>query len=120
MGETAVVSCLRPLYPLAERRAKQGVKDRGDIGGICPQLVIEVKHCPKRFEISEWLKEADREGVNDAALLTCVWFKLRGTTDAMDWPVMMRGRYFVELLKLWTGNYPTNVGHDENQVSLFQ
>jgi hypothetical protein len=99
-GENAVVSALLDTFPMAERRAKQGNKDRGDVGGVCPQLVIEVKHAPKRYEISEWLKEADREADNDSAELAVVWFKIRGTTDALDWPVMMRGRYFLPLLDL--------------------
>lgn len=101
-GEVAVVKALLPSYPMAERRAKQGFRDRGDIGGVAPQLVIEVKHAPKSQNITGWLKEADREALNDGAELAVVWFKIPGTTDAMDWPVMMRGRYFIPLLNLWT------------------
>jgi hypothetical protein len=121
LGETAVVRCLRPLYPMAERRAKQGNKDKGDIGGVCPRLVVEVKHCPKRYEISEWLKEADREGVNDSAELSVVWFKLKGTIDPLDWPVMMRGRFFLKLLALWTATQETTASDDDGseQLSLF-
>lgn len=100
-GETRVVRCLQAFYPMAERRAKQGSRDRGDVGGICPRLVIEVKAAPKRYEISEWLKEADREAGNDEAELAVVWFKLKGTTDPLNWPVMMRGRYFVDLLTMF-------------------
>jgi hypothetical protein len=101
-GETAIVNALLPHYAMAERRAKQGVKDRGDIGGIAPKLVIEAKHAPKRYEISEWLKEADQEGINDQADLAVVWFKIKGTADPLRWPVMMRGAYFIPLLRLWT------------------
>lgn len=100
-GEVAIVQALRPYFPLVERRAKQGFRDRGDIGGIARGFVLESKHAPKRYEIAEWLKEADREGANDHADLAVVWFKLRGTTDPMEWPVMMRGRIFLPLLVDW-------------------
>lgn len=103
-GEVAIVKTLRPLYPMAERRAKEGFKDRGDIGGIAPGVVIESKHCPRSYAIAEWLKECDREMHNDNANLGVVWFKLKGKTDPLDWPVMMRGRVFVPLLKTWTNN----------------
>jgi hypothetical protein len=103
-GERLIVNVLSPTWPLADRRAKQGAKDRGDIGGIAPGLVIEAKYAPKRYEISEWLKEADREGINDNADLAVVWFKLKGTDDPLKWPVMMRGRFFLPLLQLWTND----------------
>jgi hypothetical protein len=122
LGETAVVRCLRRLYPMAERRAKQGTKDRGDICGICPHLVIEVKHCPKRYEISQWLKECDVECINDSAELGVVWFKLKGTTDPLDWPVMMRGSYFLKLLALWTNAHlemTSPIDDGSEQLSLF-
>lgn len=105
-GERLVVETLTPYWPMAERRAKQGNKDRGDVGGVAPNLVIEVKHAPKRFEISEWLKETDREAANDNADLAVCWFKLPGTNDPMQWPVMMRGAFFVPLLQVWTANRP--------------
>jgi hypothetical protein len=104
-GETAIVSALLPYYPMAERRAKQGSKDRGDIGGVCPGVVIESKHCPKDYRITQWLNEADREAINDSAELAVVWFKIRGATDPLDWPVMMRGRYFIPLLLRLTTAY---------------
>jgi hypothetical protein len=120
-GEVAVQNCLQATFPLVERRAKQGAKDRGDIGGVCPHVVIEVKHCPKRYEIAEWLKEADREGVNDSAELTAVWFKIRGKADPLDWPVMMRGRFFIKLLTMWADAYvPKSPPSDgSEQLSLF-
>jgi hypothetical protein len=117
-GESAVVLRLLPYFPMAERRAKQGVKDRGDVGGICPHVVIEVKHAPKRYEISEWLKEADREGVNDSAELVVVWFKIKGTTDPLDWPVMMRGRQFLPLLRLYAEHAPIWRAENEDQLKL--
>jgi hypothetical protein len=101
-GERLIVNALLPYYPMAERRAKQGSKDRGDVGGIAPHVVIEAKYAPKRYEISQWLKEADQEGLNDQADLAAVWFKIKGTDDPLKWPVMMRGGFFIPLLRLWT------------------
>jgi hypothetical protein len=103
-GEVAIVNTLRPLYPMAERRAKEGFKDRGDIGGIAPGIVIESKHCPRSYAIAEWLKECDREMHNDNAKVGVVWFKLKGKSNPLDWPVMMRGRVFVPLLQTWTNS----------------
>jgi hypothetical protein len=100
-GERRVVEALLPHWPMAERRAKQGTKDRGDIGGVAPGLVIEVKAQPKDYRIGEWLKECDAEAVNDNADLAVVWFKLRGKGDPLDWPVMMRGRFFIPVLRHW-------------------
>lgn len=120
MGETAIVNTLKEPFPMAERRAKQGFRDRGDIGGVAPGLVIESKHAPKRYEIAEWLKEADREAMNDNAELAVVWFKIKGKTDPMDWPVMMRGRFFVPLLTEWAARrvHPTLAG--PGQLQLFE
>jgi hypothetical protein len=117
-GEVAVVETLKPFHPLVGRRAKEGWRDRGDIGGIAPHLVIEVKHAPKRYEISEWLKEADREAVNDSAELAVVWFKIKGTTNPLDWPVMMRGRFFVPVLQLWTASRGIQQANNPNQLKL--
>ena len=118
LGETAVVSALLPHFPMAERRAKQGSKDRGDIGGVCARVVIEVKHAPKRYEISEWLKEADREGINDSAELSVVWFKIKGTTNPLDWPVMMRGRLFLPLLQRHVAEHSSAVVNGKDQLKL--
>jgi hypothetical protein len=105
-GENAVVRALLPTYPMADRRVKHGLRDRGDISGIAPGVVIEVKAAPKDYRIGTWLNEADIEGANDNASLAVVWFKLKGKGNAMDWPVMMRGRYFVPLLRQWTEARP--------------
>lgn len=103
-GEVAIAGVLKPFYPLAERRAKQGFRDRGDIGGIAPGVVIESKHAPRSFDIQGWLKEVDREVLNDNGNLGVCWFKIKGTANPLDWPVMMRGRFFIPLLRLWTDN----------------
>ena len=104
-GENLIVGALRDAgYPNAERRRQGGIHDRGDIAGVSKGVVIEAKAAPARYEISEWLKECDKEVANDQADLGVVWFKLRGTRDPLAWPVMMRGRFFVPLLRKWTAS----------------
>jgi hypothetical protein len=85
---------------MAERRAKAGAMDRGDIGGIDPRLVLEVKSWAS-YDIPGWLRETDAEVRNARADLGAVWFKLKGKRDPMEWPVLMRGRYFIPLLQAW-------------------
>jgi hypothetical protein len=99
-AETAIATALKPHWPLADRLARHGSKDVGDIGGIDPRLVIEAKAYGS-YDIAGWLREADTERINANASLAVVWFKLRGKTDPMEWPVMMRGRYFLPMLKAW-------------------
>lgn len=65
-------------------------------------MVIEAKAAPARYEIAAWLKETDVEVANDKADLGVCWFKLRGSGDPLQWPVMMRGRFFLPLLARWT------------------
>ena len=89
-------------YSNAERRRTEGANDRGDICGVDPRLVIEGKAAPARLEISAWLKETDVEVANAKAELGVCWFKIRGTQDPLQWPVMMRGKFFLPLLQRWT------------------
>ena len=99
-AESAVVKVLQPHYPMAERRAKTGAADRGDIGGVHPSLVLEVKSHAS-YDIPGWLREADLEARNAKADLAAVWFKLKGKSDPLEWPVMLRGRMFIPLLAAW-------------------
>lgn len=102
-GENRIVAALISAgYLNAERRRTAGINDRGDICGVHRGVVIEAKAAPKRYEIAEWLKETDVEVANDKADLGVCWFKLRGTQDPLQWPVMMRGRFFLPLLARWT------------------
>lgn len=101
-AESAVATAVRQAgWPLATRLAKSGARDVGDIGGIDPRLVMEVKSHAS-YDLPGWLREADVERLNANASLTCVWFKLKGKTDPLEWPVMLRGRYFLPLLRAWS------------------
>lgn len=96
-AETAVVDYLRgEHWPLAERRAKNGNRDRGDIAGL--GVVIEVKDCV-RLDLAGWLAELKVEMANDNARWGAVIHKKRGTTNVADWYVTLPGHVFADMLK---------------------
>lgn len=71
-----------------ERRTRNGVKDRGDIGGVRlrgQRVVIECKNeaTGKVFKLPEWVQEAHDEAGNDDALVGLVIHKRTKTTDPM-------------------------------------
>ncbi|MGH3633944.1 MAG: hypothetical protein ACRDTS_07605 [Mycobacterium sp.] len=83
-----------------DRRARNGSKDRGDIGGIRlhgQRVVIECKDTT-RLELPEWTTEARTECGNDCALVGVVVHKRRGTTDAMAQWVSMTLADFIAIL----------------------
>ena len=97
-AETAVVRYLRSVgFVQAERRALNGIADRGDIAGI-PGVVIEVKN-HARQELPAWVAEAETERDNDNADLGVVWHKRRGKGSPADWFVTMSGAQFAALLR---------------------
>lgn len=103
--ETAIVDYLRAQgFPHAERRLAGSNKDRGDIAGL-PGVVIEAKN-QNRFDIAEWLNEAETEKANDRAWLGVVWAKKRGKSSAGDGYVVMTGAQFAELLRVVTETRP--------------
>ena len=65
-----------------ERRAKNGSKDRGDIGSVRTTLgervVVETKDYGGRLSPSEWIREAHTEAGNDDAVVGVVVAKRRG------------------------------------------
>lgn len=103
-AETAVVGYLRQHgAPHAERRALNGVNDRGDIAGIIG-VCIEVKN-HSRDNLPTWIDETVIEGVNDHAQIAVCWHKRRGTTDPGKWFVTMTGEQLIAVLRL-TGHLP--------------
>jgi hypothetical protein len=83
--------------PHAERRAKNGERDRGDIAGL-PGIVIEAKNTA-RTELAVWIDEAERERVNDGAELGVVWHHRRGKASPGAGFVTMTGDTFLALLR---------------------
>lgn len=71
--ETRLVNYLLTKgFPYAERRARNGKKDRGDLSGI-PGICVEAK-AVKRIALAEWMDEAVTEQENAGAQLTYVIF----------------------------------------------
>lgn len=67
-----------------ERRARNGSKDRGDIGGVRfrgQRVVLECKNTA-RMELPQWLREAEIEAGNDDAKHFAVVHKRRGIGPA--------------------------------------
>lgn len=96
-GENQMVTYLRRWWPQAERRRLAGIHDRGDIAGV-PDTVIEVKSAAK-IDLPGWLRELEREQLNDGARYGCVAIKPKGTTNGADFYCVMTGAAFVQLLQ---------------------
>lgn len=104
-AESATVDYLRSQgFPHVERRASNGVKDRGDIAGI-PAVVIEVKDT-RRAELAAHLDEAKVERDNDGAEIGALWHKRRGKGSPADWFVTVDGATFALLLRHYAGLEP--------------
>lgn len=102
-AEVAIRDYLRASgWPYAERLPTEGAKDRGDITGIDPGVVIESKSC-NAMDLGGWMRELDAEVVNAKADIGVIWHKKRGTTNPGDWYVTMSGDDFVQLLRVWCG-----------------
>lgn len=96
-AETAVALFLREQgFPHAERRARTGSKDQGDISGLLGG-VVEVKDCA-RLDLAGWIAEAAAEQENAGAWWSAVWHKRRGKASPAGWYVTLRGDVFVALL----------------------
>jgi len=96
--ESAIVTCMvRAGWPDVERRALQGILDRGDIAGG-PGVVIEAKNA-RQVCLAGWLDEANAEADNANADVGAVWFKRRGKTNPLDGYVLMDGATFLWLLR---------------------
>lgn len=77
--------------PYIDRRVKQGAKDRGDIAGVRvdgQSIAIECKNVRSQA-LGTWITEAQREAVNDGALMGIVIHKRRGKGLARDQFVTM-------------------------------
>lgn len=110
--ENAVVDYLNAALGVdtIERRRLTGTKDRGDISGVRfndRRVVLEVKNTAS-LNVTEHLREAHAEAVNDGALIGVVVQKRRGLgvadlASTGDQLVMMTLRDFALLLN---GGFP--------------
>lgn len=84
-----------------DRRVKTGAADKGDLAGIRvhgQRVTAELKNC-RDWRPGEWLREAERERVNDTALATFVVAKRHNTADPGAQVVLMTVRDLVALLR---------------------
>lgn len=96
--ETLMVEYLKQFWPEAERRARNGAKDRGDISGL--PLPHELKNC-KKLDLAGWQKEAEAEAENAGAIGCPIIHKRKGKGDpALQW-VTMPVWLYVEMLISW-------------------
>ena len=100
--EAQSVAYLREIFPAAERRVMGGKRDRGDVGGIHPAVVLEMKNSPDYLrKLSGWVNEAIEEARNAGARIWMVWHKRAGKGSPADCYVTMDGQTARELLAAW-------------------
>lgn len=105
--ETSIVGYLADqVDDRIERRARNGGKDRGDIGGVrAPgggRIVLEAKNVT-RLNLAGWAAEAEVERGNDDALAGLIVHKRHGNANPADQWVTCTLR---ELVALLTGERP--------------
>ena len=88
-----------------ERRVTNGAKDRGDVSGLRAhgkRVVVEVKN-RRDWTPGTWLREAEKERVNDNALAGVVVAKRHGIADPAQQIVLMT---LADLVALLNGSRP--------------
>lgn len=101
-----------------DRRARNGAKDRGDIGGLrLPaalgghRVVIECKN-GARADLAGWAREADLERGNDDAVAGLIVHKRHGVADpGQQWVTCT----LADLVALLTGQRPTEDTHSDQR-----
>lgn len=84
-------------WPHAERRARTGAHDQGDITGVIG-VCIEAKNT-SRIEPASFLDQALTEGQHAGADISVAWIKRRGKTSPEHGYVLMDGATFTRLLR---------------------
>jgi len=96
--ESAIRDYLRTRgWPHAERRARTGAHDQGDITGVIG-VCIEAKNT-SRIEPASFLDQAMEEGGHAGADVSAAWIKRRGKTSPESGYVLMDGATFTRLLR---------------------
>ncbi|MEU5155203.1 hypothetical protein [Glycomyces sp. NPDC021274] len=74
-----------------DRRVRTGARDCGDIAGLRAHgqhVAVEVKNC-RDWKPGTWLREAEKERINDNALAGIVVAKRHGSADPGEQVVLM-------------------------------
>ena len=96
--ESACAEAARPWWPWIERRALQGIADKGDL--THPTIVFQCKANPREHTSpAEMLAEVDKQMANAGVDVGFVWRKTIGKTSALDGLVIMRPAVLFDLLK---------------------
>jgi len=98
-----------------DRKVRTGARDTGDIAGLRvhgQRVAIECKNT-RAWEPGQWLREAERERVNDGALAGLVVAKRHGTADPGQQIVLMT---LDDLVAIITGSRPGDVFGDLVQL----
>jgi hypothetical protein len=83
-----------------DRRVRTGARDCGDIAGLRvhnQRVAVECKNT-RAWTPGEWLREAEKERVNDSALAGVVVAKRHGSADPGEQVVLMTLADFAALL----------------------
>lgn len=98
-AETQVVQYLRRFgWEYAERRALQGILDKGDIAGVHPDVCLEVKAC-RQMDLAGWCAELEVERHNANARYGAVIAKRRGTLDVGRWYAIQPLALYLDCLR---------------------
>lgn len=96
--ETAIVNYLREHdWIHAERRARRGNHDAGDVAGVAG-VCIEAK-AEKKITLREYIEETLVEQTNANAAIGVAWIKRPRKTSPGSGYVVMTGSQFIQLLK---------------------
>lgn len=98
--ESAIVGFLKENgYLHAERRQKAGAKDKGDITGLTPYLMIEAKD-EARINLAGYMDEVVEQTKNANAIIGVAWIKRRGKGVSRSY-VVMEPDTFLILMHAW-------------------
>lgn len=101
-AESAVRDFLREHgYPYCERLSLSGSKDRGDLTGIDPRVVVEVK-AAKELDLGPWMRETEQERLNAGAEIGLLVVKRRLFASPKDWFWISDGETMATLLNGYT------------------
>ncbi len=111
--ETSLIPLLAGYYPGAERRARNGSKDRGDFN--LPgehRYVLEAKDCA-RMDLPGWLRQARVEAGNAGVPYGVVVHKRRGKSEP---PLQYVTLELGDFLQLVTGTVPLRYGPNRERA----